>query len=130
MLGFHKLVIDRSKWRCGDNGYFSQGKLDTRLLDEDGLMCCLGQACLQLGKDKGVLLNKYSPACVLNEPSYMVTQLHDKYLDSYFSNKAMEINDNETLSRTGRELALYMLGKEHGIAIKFIGEYIENYKQV
>jgi hypothetical protein len=37
-----KLILDYSKWRCGDDGEFKVGKGVTQLKNDEGFYCCLG----------------------------------------------------------------------------------------
>lgn len=53
-----KLILDYSKWRCGDDSDNQLGTGQTALLNSDGFMCCLGQFSLQLNpnlKEKDIL---------------------------------------------------------------------------
>jgi hypothetical protein len=48
------LVLDESIWRCGDDAKDpnkSRGTGYTKLLNEEGYMCCLGQFSLQLSPE-------------------------------------------------------------------------------
>jgi hypothetical protein len=122
-----KLTIDRSIWRCGRDSRFKHGSEPTALLDKQGMMCCLGQACRQLGIEDLKLFRRCSPQDAIDKVTYL-TKDAPSYsgkpcIDNEFSDFAMGINDNQDYSRTGRELALYMLGKKHGIFIQFIGQY-------
>jgi hypothetical protein len=128
-----KLVIDRSIWRCGRESQFKHGNRPTALLDDSGMMCCLGQACRQMGYKDWQLLNKPCPQDVIKEPTYLTRESDyypNNFIDTKFGDEAMGINDSEILSRTGRELSLYLLGKRHGILVQFIGEYTNHENSV
>lgn len=56
-----KLILDYSKWRCGEDGPNKLGTGVTALLNDDGCMCCLGLWSLQLGASEADLLNKGEP---------------------------------------------------------------------
>lgn len=57
-----KFVVDRSKWRCGGYALSTQcGKGSTRLLNQEGFMCCLGHCALQLGTTQSDILDKGMP---------------------------------------------------------------------
>jgi hypothetical protein len=124
-----KLIIDRSIWRCGRDSRFKHGNEATALLDNQGMMCCLGQACLQLGIERRKMLKRCSPQDVLKEVTYLTVEPAScsikPVVDSRFSDEAMHVNDSEVYTRTGRELALYLVGKRHGIFIQFIGGYTD-----
>ena len=56
-----KYIIDRSKWVCG--GYESLGA--SRLLNDQGRMCCLGQVCKQGGVDDSLMEDRESPESLM-----------------------------------------------------------------
>lgn len=56
-----KLILDYSKWRCGEDGPNKLGTGKTGLKNPDGYYCCLGLFSLQLGADDGELLGKGEP---------------------------------------------------------------------
>lgn len=58
------LTIDCAKWRCGGaSPETSLGFGDTRMLNDEGYMCCLGQLSLQLnGKlENRSILDRFVP---------------------------------------------------------------------
>lgn len=114
-----KLTIDRSKWRAGGYGNFMAGGGVIALDNEFGYMCCLGQIIMQEKFDRKDILNQAYPADVLLEECYLGSPGYN----SEFTNKAADINDNYDCSHSGRELALWMLGRQHGIYFQFVGEY-------
>lgn len=125
------LVIDRSIWRCGSNGKFRHGEHATLLHNaKNGMMCCLGQACLQSGVAKEKMGRTVSPFYVsqfLPKYSYLLEEYFGYKTESEFSNEAMKINDEEKLSRSGRELSLFLLGKRHRIWVRFTGSYTDGW---
>ena len=38
-----EFIIDKSKWRAGQNSDHQVGEGNTELLNKEGYMCCLGQ---------------------------------------------------------------------------------------
>jgi hypothetical protein len=56
-----KLILDYSKWRCGCDGPNAEGEGDTKLLNKEGFMCCIGQWSIQLGAYEDELLNRDEP---------------------------------------------------------------------
>lgn len=56
-----KLILDYSKWRCGEGGAYPVGNGKTQLLNNEGFMCCLGMWSLQCGAQIDELLNKGEP---------------------------------------------------------------------
>jgi len=116
------LTIDRAKWRTA-----TSGKGDTRLLNEEGFMCCLGFRCNQMGIPKKELLNKTSPSDLYM--NWGIPDLIDmefwKGIDfnTDFSNEAIRINDNSEITSEEREKKIKEHFKTKDIEVVFIGEY-------
>jgi hypothetical protein len=93
-----RLVLDCEKWRCGDNGegtVNALGKGLTRLLNNEGYMCCLGQFAEQAGADPEDLY------CAMPcEIGYCIQGLNKydgydrEYEDTVISDKCSEVNDD------------------------------------
>lgn len=117
------LVIDRSIWRNGNEGVFAHGLYHTQLHNTiNGMECCLGQACIQLGLTVEKISNKYTPLS-------LHADLKNTYLDNVqFADKAMSINDNQATSRACKELELFIHGRKNEIYVKFIGKYSDEPK--
>ncbi len=125
----HILVIEPSIWRNGFTGEFRHGGGSTLLLNPQGFMCCLGQACLALGARPAEVLGLTSPGMAVNATGIRKSYLIDMFgNNSEFARAAMDINDSSRTSRSGKELALFMLGKKHGIYVKFTGTYLDGLK--
>lgn len=118
-----KIVINRPKWRCGGSNNSSRGC--TRLLNEQGYMCCLGFASKQIcNLSDEEMLTKHFPQSLhrkINKLTYFPRKGICK--DTKFSEKAMGINDNPTLSNKEREKQLKELFAKNGIELKFTGKY-------
>jgi hypothetical protein len=56
-----KLILDYSKWICGEGGEHQLGKGGVALLNNDGFMCCLGQWSIQCGAKEEEILNFGEP---------------------------------------------------------------------
>lgn len=120
------LVLDTSKWRCGDCSIYEGNRLGvghTRLLNDEGYMCCLGQFARQLSKDVSILnvsmpgdMNKKIP--LLNEEIPISGGTIIK--SSLFSRDCSEINDNEKTSIEQKLLALGILCLAEGIDLEVI----------
>lgn len=141
-----QLVIDRAKWRTGDESSLKSGKGRTMLKNEEGYMCCLGFYCVQAGIPEEIIYNKTSPLCLVRDllESYTL-ELYDKYytdildiqqlvyifdsedpsemLNTELCKVAMEINDSPTLTKEIREITLKKRFNEYGIEVIFQGEY-------
>lgn len=136
------LVIDRNRWARGKKNGLSS------LLNDDGNMCCLGFAALQItglsetdiqgfGQYEELtdhtdhLLEHGTPFC---EPYHGEHDYDPTIMDTKFHNQAVEINDfelgNSTIyfgtrdvlveSEEDREEQLTKLFKENGIDVTFI----------
>jgi len=122
------IKIERSKWRSGGyTGDHPSGEGDTCLLNREGYMCCLGFISKANGLEDEVLLDKISPGTIkhlvpeLNTPSGEICL---PFRSSRLAAKAMELNDNEEITRPGRERALAKLFEEESsYTLEFIGEY-------
>ena len=101
----------------------------TSLENASGYRCCLGFVCAQAGvsefkyvgdpdslddEDAGILEG------LLTEKSSVGT-----YRNNRLTQRAMDLNDDPALSKEGREKRLTALFNEHGLKLKFIGEYNE-----
>ena len=130
-----KFKIDRSKWRSGGqlNIFYSPSKDriglgDTRLLNTEGFMCCVGQ-CVQQLDDTLEILEIGLPSEIESDviPEMFITQGKDIWdgmttRDSVLVDHAVEINDDAELTTPQREEKLKELFIEHGHEIEFFGE--------
>ena len=141
-----KFTIDRATWRCGGNGNRAHGAGETKLLNKEGFMCCLGQISEQLGVPRESLnhavpsnvckahIEKLSPVLVrATEPTdYLPGDWHNTDL----AGNAMELNDHEesytedgdegVIDREQREQSLTQHFLDHGHELVFTGEYTDN----
>lgn len=142
-----KFVIDRSKWRCGDVGEHWVGLGDTRMLNVEGYMCCLGQVARQLGVPDEDLIN-HGESCdcgqwhsvkveyddgdwctdyVRKDTPEMLAMdevMHKKVREGVLEYYAIKINDNQNTTPEEKEAALKDLFAEAGHEIEFVGEYV------
>lgn len=119
------LILDVSMWKCGACASSPNnriGKGVTKLLNQEGYMCCLGQFYPQL--DKRV---KHKRMLYMNEPkdlkleSYPLTRLGKFTVeDSNLSKSAIEINDYEYTTVQQKISLLKRLFAEYGYRIKVI----------
>ena len=100
------LTLDYTKWRCGSRGEHKHGNGPTRLLNEDGYMCCLGQFMAQAGCPATVLLGYGAPATVVDVSRVRVPELlpekDDDFAGCSLTNRALNINDNKFLTTPER----------------------------
>lgn len=89
-------VLDFNIWRCGLNGpnKVGEGK-DTRLLNQEGYRCCLGQFLGQCGLEEHALLDKVSPMEALGTFHKELELFADLATGTTrFTNELMYFNDN------------------------------------
>ena len=119
-----QFVIDRSKWRTG-GGSFDHKYGRTYLLNSKGFMCCLGFFCNQI-ENRATNEIMYTPDPAQFDDNIRGSNLigedgHNKpWVES-----AMEINDDDGLSKETREERIHNLFKDNGYDVKFINEYPE-----
>jgi len=129
-----QLIIDRSKWRTGNDGEHQTGEGDTRLINAQGYMCCLGFYLKDVAKlNKKILVELATPAYLdglkkiydkNDDVKLLLTKLNDNhYVNSDFCQSAMHVNDDVNLSSDEREETLKTMFLEKGIEVSFINEY-------
>lgn len=120
-------IIYRGSWRRGGDNQILTAELgDTSLYQtRTNMMCCLGQCAFEAG----VPLDKLRE---IGEPAYVDAEsilipaglLSDDYEDggrqSLFSNRAIAINDDETIGDERREELLVELATRFGHEITFV----------
>lgn len=105
---------------------------ETKLLNFEGNMCCLGHISLQCGVPGIELQNVGSPKNVASLvlldflSTYRLTEwgYRSGVETTSLTNSAIEINDDKYLSDTEREKKLTTLFAGHGYTLKFEGEYL------
>jgi hypothetical protein len=115
-----QFILDYSKWRCGrDSATNKLGEGYTRLLNQEGYMCCLGQYCEQEGVDVALLKNKYAPQS-LGIKIPLLTK--DGFWETELSIKAMRINDNQFTTPDEKIEKLRELFAAQGVELKVINK--------
>ncbi len=116
------LIIDRSKWRRGGDVYnITHGS--TALLNDHGLMCCLGFDALACGVSVRELAHIGDPA----ELTMMVYELPPDYMGSRLASvapddfdnapivlRAIKVNDDAQITDAEREAKLIPILKQLG----------------
>ena len=115
------LVIDRPKWRTGNEGLNKTGIGETKLLNEEGYMCCLGMRCYQMGVKKTDLVLANSPIDLSG--LYTIPQLLKGGSNSILSQMAIDINDNSITTPEEKEILITKLFAKHRITVVFKGKY-------
>lgn len=107
-----EFVIDRKKW------YRGKGAAGSRLLRDDGTMCCLGQVGRQCGLKPKDIKGKGSPRRVESDkfPEWLTNGIENT--DACLS--AMQINDRIGIKDAYRERRLKAIFKKHGATLTFI----------
>lgn len=119
-----QLIIDRSKWRTGgsvSNKDLKYGK--TQLLNTQGMMCCLGFYCEQIENvSKEHLLEMTFPeeVDIICSTSILIRE----YVDTVFTEHAININDDSDISSEEREKAIIKHFNEINVEVIFKNEYI------
>lgn len=117
-----KFILDYSKWRCGLRGENKVGEGHTRLLNEEGFMCCLGQFSLQSGAKEENIIGVGYPSMTSLLLNGLTTTDHGIIKNSAFSNLAIPINDNEFTTPEEKIKRLTTLCKEHGYELEVINQ--------
>ena len=109
-----KVIVQRSKW--------FRGKDDSALLRKaDGLMCCLGFACLGAKYTKKEIKDHASP-CELEMPIKppLKALISLAGFNSRKCRKLMDCNDSAIMTDKIREKCLRQLGKRANLAFTFV----------
>ena len=117
------LIIDRAKWRTGGDSRIQTGEGSTKLLNNDGFMCCLGFRCHQMGIPKKDLLGKGCPEQLAN--NWTIPDLIDSVVgyDTDFTTTAIEINDSDAITQEEREKEITEHFATIGVTVEFKGKY-------
>lgn len=125
------LTIDRRKWKTGDfvegNEEYHGSGIVTQLKNDEGFMCCLGFRCHQLGVSSKLLLNNTAPNDI---KGWSIPDLiTGNGRNSAFTNKAMTINDDESLTHKKREEKIIAHFATINVIVKFINNYPKKFRE-
>jgi hypothetical protein len=114
------LILDVSKWKCGQSSENSLGEGPTKLMNSLGYMCCLGQFSLQIDKN----INK-EDLRLKNFPQYIGFKnknilIDENGYDSNLTSSAISINDNTETTPKEKIVSLKKLFKKFGYKIEVI----------
>lgn len=131
-----KVIIDRTKWSRGAvsaNALLISAERAQRNSHEPtmhnprsgpkaGSMCCLGFACLAVGLPSKAILDKGYPKNVgLPAPGLVdFIQETGDFVNTEFSLKAADINDDIYINDSVRESRLKELAAKHGFEFEFV----------
>jgi hypothetical protein len=122
----YKVVIDRSKWRTGQDSEQATGKGDTFLRNVQGYSCCLGFICKAIKPEiTEASLNVEYPS-LLREVIPLLSKkeglgTYSWITDTALVGLAVEINDDEDTTVTEKEAALLALFADTPIELEFVG---------
>ena len=122
-------VLDFATWRSGkDSPANAVGKGETKLLNEQGYMCCLGQYCLQAGISRENILNKATPIIVRKEIPLLnysfkgEVYMKGSMITTKFTDVAIGINDNPTTTPETKIEQLKKLFESKGVSFTVINK--------
>jgi hypothetical protein len=121
-----KVLIDRSKWRCGGDARERAGKGVTKLLNAEGYMCCLGFITRAVYPDLHIQDVQYPMqlSCIvpgLSEES--MSKWPNNLMDTGLTERAVSINDSKLLTLKEREKQLLELFEGSPYELAFTGDY-------
>lgn len=112
------LIIDRMKWLRGIGGEQS------KLLDANGRMCCLGFECRRLGLEKRDILGVVVPHNTMGKPlPFWLMEVNtnkEMGLSGTDVGEAMFTNDDRCLSEIQREAKLTVIFARHDVELRFV----------
>jgi hypothetical protein len=122
-----KVKIDRAKWCCGGaDGEFINGKGQTKLLNCEGYMCCLGFVTAAANPELSILeraelVELKAPVSGLTYPD--ASMVWKGWRNTQLTLVAMAINDSGLLQPQEWEARLLELFEDSRYELEFVGEY-------
>jgi len=126
-----KFIIERPRWVCGVNlGGIDEERCEklgiSQLLNKKSRMCCLGQMCIQSGLSESDISDLTEPNELTSELSkkvkWMVSHNYGIRVNSSVACDMIEVNDNNGITESEREIKLKELALSAGHELEFIGE--------
>lgn len=121
------LTLDVSEWICGnpstnDDPANHIGEGNTRLYNDEGYMCCLGQFALQLseGLQKQDMLDCPTPDML--DGYYIPDLVSEERTSTELAEAAIYINDSDSTTVEEKIVELVKLFAEHGYQIEIIND--------
>jgi len=126
-----EVVIDRSKWVCGDESSKIHDDLGgSKMLNSKGRMCCLGHICDAYGVPAEMMLAIGTPTYIRHPgvPEFLINHLR---YNSPLTERAVSINDSGTTSPEDMEMRESRLKKlfEDHIKLRFVGQLLSGKKK-
>ena len=118
-----KLILDYSKWRCGEDGPHSVGTGRTELKNTEGFMCCRGQWSVQLGATEDEILGCGEPNEINTVISLFVkaSSRHEVFTND-LAVDCIDINDRKNTTPEEKIAALSERLLEEGIRLEVINK--------
>lgn len=119
------LTLDYSKWRAGGNGLCKDtviGQGRTKLLNEQGFMCCLGQFALQCDLKDVDIYGKEDPSELKRyfaDFNY-IYEHRENYSNTALSDTLMSINDDSTTTYLQKVDAIRITLRDAGYELNVI----------
>lgn len=118
------LILDESKWRCGSDSKslkIRRGRGETRLLNKEGYMCCLGQFSLQLNKNlrKEDIFHLFWTEDIEKKVPLLNKKCNSYICSTKLAEKAIMINDSVFTTVEEKVKKLRGLFKKEGYRIIF-----------
>lgn len=118
-----KLILDYSKWRCGEDGPHPVGTGKTELKNTEGFMCCLGQWSVQLGATEDEILGRGEPNEIETVIPLFVNSrsTYEKFTND-LAVDCIDINDRKDTTPEEKISALSERLQEEGIELEVINK--------
>ncbi len=108
-----KFVITESTWFRG------HGPEQSRLLRQDGTMCCIGQICKQLGVPDSAILDSKTVVAIPSAEDEKTSEFIDA-ITLHGLNQAYCINDNANIDDVERKRQLVEHFERAGVGLDFV----------
>lgn len=120
----NKLVLDYSKWRCGEHDRNKLGMGPTLLENYAGYRCCLGQFAIQLGvpEERIIGLGEPDQLAIRGLDSIDISLLIGRGGNTVFSVMAININDDPNTSIESKIEDLTGLCRRNGYELEVINK--------
>lgn len=123
-----EVVIDRSKWVCGDivktvNGNKERILGSNQLLNSLGNKCCLGFSLSACGVPDDRLLNRDTPKDIAAALGLNIDPFATVNDNCGLSKVAVGVNDNDDYTQEYREKRLTELFAESNVKLRFVGKF-------
>lgn len=122
-----KLILDYSKWICGEGGDHQLGEGGIALKNYKGFYCCLGQWSVQCGAPEDEILN-YSEPKDINTLIPLFAEVNEcengeiDIIGTTLANDCIDINDNAYTTPDEKIVKLRDRLQKEGIELEVINK--------